>query len=333
MTSKDPTREATQVVGDEGSLPSREFRRGLHYAPKNNKTPHFFVANPPKNWRNISSKSPHFLREIYIFVGGKQRLFQSMAKRDPWTREQLIMALNAYCKIPFKDVKEWHPVIQKYAPLIGRTPVALKMKVGNFGRFDPVLKAKGITGLANGSKAEEPIWNEFWGNSEKLAYESERLFAERAGKTVEDYAAIDIQNIPQGKVREAIVRQRVNQNFFRTAVLTAYLNQCCITGITNTILLEACHISGWADDENNRTNPRNGLCMNPLFHRAYDKYLFAVTPDGAIEVSEQMIDGVKDETFRAYLQSKQGSRIIMPEKFSPDKDLLAQHYEQYRAKQ
>lgn len=253
-----------------------------------------------------------------------------MVKNDPWTREQLIMALNVYCKIPFKDVKEWHPIIQKYAPLIGRTPVALKMKVGNFGRFDPVLKAKGITGLSNGSKAEEPIWNEFWGNSEKLAYESERLFAQRAGKTIEEYATIDTHTIPQGKEREVVVRQRVNQKFFREAVITSYLNKCCITGISNTSLLEACHISSWADDKNNRTNPKNGLCMNPLFHRAYDKNLLAITPDFTIVISEQMLDGIKDETFLSYLNSIQGNNIIMPEKFSPDKELLARHYEQYK---
>ena len=126
---------------------------------------------------------------------------------------------------------------------------------------------------------------------------------------------------------------RVNQIFFREAVLTAYLNQCCITGISNAALLEACHISGWADDANNRTNPKNGLCMNPLFHRAYDKYLIAVTPDCLIIVSEQMLSSAKDEAFLSYLRSIQNRSIIMPEKFSPDKDLLAQHYEQYRAKQ
>ena len=253
-----------------------------------------------------------------------------MAKNVPWTREQLIMALNVYCKIPFKDVKEWHPIIRKYAPLIGRTPVALKMKVGNFGRFDPVLKAKGIVGLSNGNKAEEPIWKEFWGNSEKLAYESERLFAERAGKTIEEYASIDMRSIPHGKEREAFVHQRVNQNFFRQTVLTAYLNRCCITGITCTSLLDACHISSWTDDENNRTNPKNGLCMNPLFHRAYDKFLIAITSDCTIIISEQMLSATKDESFLSYLRKLQGRSIIMPEKFSPDKELLALHYEQYR---
>ena len=253
-----------------------------------------------------------------------------MARGDAWTREQLIMALNVYCKIPFKDVKEGHPVIQKYAPLIGRSATALKMKVGNFGRFDPNLHARGITGLGHGSTAEEPIWDEFWGNPEKLAYESERLFAERAGKTVEEYEQLDLNSIPKGEEREAVVRQRVNQQFFRDTVLCAYLNQCCITGISNRQLLEACHIVGWKEDENNRTNPKNGLAMNPLFHRAYDKYLMAVTPDCEIVISEQMLDGAKDETFRSYLQKIQGRKILMPEKFAPDCDLLAKHYEQFR---
>ncbi len=193
-----------------------------------------------------------------------------MARRDVWTREQLIMALNVYCKIPFKDVHEWHPIIKKYAPLIGRSETALKMKVGNFGRFDPVLKAKGITGLSNGSKAEEEVWQEFWGNPEKFAFESERLFAERIGESVEQYSEIDLSKLPQGKERKVIIKHRVNQNFFRLTVLCAYLNQCCITGITNSSLLEACHISNWSKDKENRMNPKNGLCMNPLFHRAYD---------------------------------------------------------------
>ena len=61
-----------------------------------------------------------------------------MARADAWTREQLIMALNVYFKIPFKDVKENHPLIQKYAPLIGRTPTSLKMKIGNLAALTPL---------------------------------------------------------------------------------------------------------------------------------------------------------------------------------------------------
>jgi putative restriction endonuclease len=252
-----------------------------------------------------------------------------MTRTDVWTREQLIMALNVYCKIPFKDVRESHPIIQKYAPLVGRTTTALKMKVGNFGRFDPVLRAKGIVGLSNGSKADEVIWNEFWGNSEKLAYESERLFAEREGKTIGEYADLNMDDLPKGEEKEAIVRQRVNQSFFRTTVLTSYLNRCCITGVTNYVLLEACHISSWKDDKPNRTNPKNGLCMTPTFHRAFDKYLMSITPDYDIVISEQMIEGAKDAQTQCYLAGLQHKKMLMPEKFAPDVELLAQHYESY----
>ena len=255
-----------------------------------------------------------------------------MARTNLWTQEQLIMALNVYFKIPFKDVTEKHPLIQKYAPLIGRTPTALKMKIGNFGRLDPTLKAKNITGLGHGSSAEEAIWTEFWGNLDKLAFESERLFAERAGKNVEQIFDTDVLKLPQGRERAVMVRQRVNQQFFRNAVLTAYLNQCCITGISNTPLLEACHISGWADDENNRTNPKNGLCMTPTFHCAYDKFLMAVTPDYKIVLSDEMLSSVKDELTLQYFKSLQNRHIRMPEKFAPEQEFLAQHFEAYRQK-
>jgi len=239
------------------------------------------------------------------------------------------MALNVYCKIPFKDVKERHPLIQKYAPLIGRSPVALKMKVGNFGRFDPVLRSKGIVGLSHGSKDEELIWNEFWGEPEKLAFESERLFAERAKMKIEQFAEIDSEGLPIGKERDAIIHQRVNQGFFREMILCAYLNRCCVTGISNSSLLEACHIVSWSDDELNRMNPTNGLCMNPLFHRAYDKYLMAITPDYEICISEKMLNGAQEGILN-YLMNLRGQHIIMPEKFYPNQDFLSQHYEKYR---
>jgi len=114
------------------------------------------------------------------------------------------------------------------------------------------------------------------------------------------------------------------------AVLTAYLNQCCITGISNTPLLEACHISGWADDENNRTNPKNGLCMTPTFHRAYDKYLMAITPDYEIVISDQLIEGAKDEQTQNFLVGLQHKKILMPEKFAPDREFLTRHFEEYQ---
>ena len=227
-----------------------------------------------------------------------------------WTREQTIVALNVYCKIPFKNCSARHPMIKEYAKIIGRTPAALNLKIGNLGSFDPALKAKGIVGLGHASKIDEQVWNEFYDNPESLIYESEMIIAGLRNQPVESSTPMDFTDLPEGMDRLAVVRQRVNQQFFHDAVLCSYENRCCITGIGHQQLLEACHISSWREDVKNRTNPRNGLCMNPLFHKAFDRFLFTVTPDYTVEISEQMIDSVEDTSFRKYLISINGTIAV-----------------------
>jgi putative restriction endonuclease len=184
--------------------------------------------------------------------------------RNNWSREETIVAFNVYCKVPFKNSSKTHPLIMEYANIIGRSPSALNMKVGNFGRLDPELKKKGITGLVNGSKLEEDIWEEFNGNWEKLAYESELLVAKFSNKSIDELVEIEEDELPlkEGIERERIVRQRVNQSFFRSAILSAYYSKCCITGLSIPDFLVAGHIIPWAKDKENRLNPRNGLCLN-----------------------------------------------------------------------
>ena len=77
--------------------------------------------------------------------------------KNNWTREETIIALNVYCKIPFKRSSKINPTVIKYTELIDRTPSALNMKIGNIGRLDPELKKKCIIGLKHGSKLEEEI--------------------------------------------------------------------------------------------------------------------------------------------------------------------------------
>lgn len=250
-----------------------------------------------------------------------------MNKKNPnWTVEELKMAINVYCKIPFTKAHKTSPEIIKWAKIIGRSPGGLYTKICNLGHFDKGVEAKG---LSHAGKLDPIVWAEFEMNPEKLIFESEQLLAQKMDKTLEEYAEIRMDDLPEGKTREVVVRQRVNQRFFHDAVFSAYNNQCCITGINITSLLEACHISGWKDDVKNRTNPKNGLCMTYTFHRAYDKYLMTITPDYDVVVSDQMIEGTTDKDFRAYLTGVQGRKIHMPDKFAPAQDLLALHYEEY----
>ena len=66
---------------------------------------------------------------------------------QPWTREQLILAFELYCRIPFQRTKANDSRVKELAGLLGRTPASIARKLGNFGAFDPQLAARDISGL------------------------------------------------------------------------------------------------------------------------------------------------------------------------------------------
>ncbi len=45
-----------------------------------------------------------------------------------WTREELIIAFNLYCKIPFSKSVKTNPEVIKVANLVGRTPSSVAFK-------------------------------------------------------------------------------------------------------------------------------------------------------------------------------------------------------------
>src|SRR5437868_10136490 len=135
---------------------------------------------------------------------------------ENWTRNELILAFSLYSEIPFGKIHMRNPKVLELARLLGRTPGSVSMKLSNFARLDPALQARGIVGLQRGAKGEKEIWDEFRKHPEALAFESLRLLAEKLGKSVEDVAQIRTDDLPrQGIEREALIRVRVNQSFFR----------------------------------------------------------------------------------------------------------------------
>ena len=246
-----------------------------------------------------------------------------MAKNN-WTKEETIVAFNVYCKVPFKNSNKTNPIVIKYANIIGRSPSALNMKIGNFGRLDPELKRQGISGLVNGSKLEEVVWNEFNGNWEKLAFESEELIAKFQNKQIEE---INLEVFPKGKEREATIKTRVNQSFFRSVILSSYNSKCCITGLSIPELLVASHIKPWSKDKENRINPHNGLCLNSIHDKAFDRGFLTVTPDYKIIVSKYFNDYSVDKSVNDFFIRYDKQDIIKPERFLPAKEFLDYHFQ------
>jgi putative restriction endonuclease len=247
------------------------------------------------------------------------------AKHKDWTREEHILAFNLYCKIPFGRQHSRAPEIIELAKLLGRSAGSVALKLNNFSRLDPELKARGIKGMAHGAKGEIEVWREFEDDPEALAFESERLLARFTGRKLEDVAEIDERELPkEGLERERMVRVRVNQHFFRAAVLAAYDGRCCVTGLAVPELLVASHIVAWAANPKQRMNPRNGLCLNALHDRAFDRRLMFFDADLKVRFRADLKSGANREGLE-WLLRYEGQPIRLPRKFKPDLALIESH--------
>ncbi len=248
-----------------------------------------------------------------------------------WTRDELVLAINLYCKLPFGKMHKATFEIIKFAELIGRTPSSIALKLGNFASFDPTLKERGIKGASNASKLDKQIWDEFYNNWDAALIESEKLLAERKNTTIEKLNNIDVGKIiKEGLEKERLVKTRVNQSLFRTMLLATYNNKCCITQIANTELLIASHIVPWGKDEKNRLNPMNGLLLNALHDKAFENGLITITEDYTIKVSSLLKKKNMPEAIQQNFIDFEGKQIHLPDKFLPAKEFLKIHNERFK---
>lgn len=243
-----------------------------------------------------------------------------------WSREELILAINLYCKLPFGRLHSRNPEIINLASLIGRTPGSVAYKLVNFASLDPSLKARGIKGASNTSNLDKAIWNEFFNNWETLPYESEKLLAKYENISIETLNKIPEEELPKaGKTRDAVVKIRVNQAFFRSTILAAYNETCCITGIQQRELLIAGHIKPWGVDEKNRLNPRNGISISAIHDKAFENGLITIGTDLRIRVSSILKKQSDSETIQNYFLKYENKPIILPSRFLPDGEFLEYH--------
>ena len=243
-----------------------------------------------------------------------------------WTRDELILAVNLYCKLPFGKLHSTNPDIKLLADLIGRTANSVAFKLVNFASLDPSIIESGRKGASNVSKLDREIWAEFFNDWENLAYESEKLRAKINNASIELLNQIPENELPrEGKTREQVVKARVNQSFFRSVILASYNNTCCITGLKIPELLVSSHIIPWAKDEKNRLNPRNGVLLNALHDRAFEKGLISITKDYRVRISPHI--KVQNDFYRInnLFEIYDGKEIIMPSRFFPDQGFLEIH--------
>ena len=253
-----------------------------------------------------------------------------MAERKLWTKDELILALNLYLKLPFGKLDSRTPEIIHLAHLLGRTPGSISMRLNNFASVDPILQKRGIVGLVGGKKQVEPIWKEFVNNKEALLFESERILAELENTSIEHKFFDELKGTEhlKGEYKLREVKTRVNQNVFRQIVIANYSGKCAISGIDIPDLLLASHIIPWSKNEEERLNPENGICLSALYDKAYDKGYIGINEKFEIILSPLLKRKHEEDYYERYFSPLQNARIIMPQKYYPKKEFLRFHLEE-----
>ena len=241
-----------------------------------------------------------------------------------WTRDQLLVAFRLYCRTPFGRLHRLNPEIIALAKSIGRTPSAVSMKACNFASLDPAQKRRGIRALGNTSDADEALWREFSTDSASVAAEAEAAFEHLAAGIILPEQSEPA--LPVGPTEVArIVQIRRVQAFFRSAVLNSYDCRCALTGIAVPGLLNASHIIPWSLAEQRRADPRNGLCLNALHDRAFDRGLISFDGRWNLMISPMLRQGTISEEHRRMLLDLEGHNLRLPSRFLPDVDAMTFH--------
>jgi len=240
-----------------------------------------------------------------------------------WSREELVLAFELYCKIPFQQTNNRNPEVKELARILGRTPSSVARKLGNFGALDPKLRETGIKGLPNVSKGDCEVWEEFHADWNALVWEAD-LLRKKIGGVPADASRPEAPSGPSEEMR--LTKQRVHQAFFREATLSNYQTTCCISGLSIPECLNASHIIPWREGEEFRANPANGLCLSATFHCLFDAGLLTITEKLTVLFASRVARH-NDSITRNILKSYSGRPISRPIRFLPNKECLEWHRE------
>ena len=249
-----------------------------------------------------------------------------------WTWEETLIAFELYSRIPYSKISGNNAEVIKTALLLKRKPGAVAKKLFNIAAHDPKQLSRGVSGLSHSSKLDKEIWERFEENSFEISVDSKKAISKLAGVSIDTMIdnegdSLIVEMFPYGEDREVATNVRIGQYFFRGAVLSAYHRKCCITGISEAKLLIASHIKPWkvSDIRKERTNPRNGLCLNALHDKAFDQGLITLNDKYELIMSDRIMACDMDDDTRDWFISYKGKQIDLPDKFLPDKDFIHYH--------
>ena len=74
------------------------------------------------------------------------------------------------------------------------------------------------------------------------------------------------------------VKQRLHQASFREAVITAYNGRCALSGLPESLLLDAAHIVEDKDERLGQPVIPKSIPLSKIHHAAFDAHLMGIDP-------------------------------------------------------
>lgn len=246
-----------------------------------------------------------------------------MAANSHWTKEETLKAFALYLILPSGKHDKRNKDVIALAQNLGRTPNAVVLKLGNIKYFDPFNPGKG---LGHGSKLDAAVWDKYLELGDELLAEAVALLADsiQSSNRLETVVDSVFQDLPEGRERTVITAERVNQSYFRNSLLDIYGGRCCVTGMNVEPLLVASHIKPWsvADPRTERLAPENGLLLDALHDRAFDKGYMTIDHDLRVRVSRRVDKG---EPWSDLLWHYDRQQIAIPIRARPGSDFIEYH--------
>lgn len=251
-----------------------------------------------------------------------------------WTREELLVALNIYRKLPFGQLDARNTVVKEVAAKLRRSANSVAMKLCNYASLDPLLKARGIRGLEGASNLDRQIWAEFQEYPIEISSQSEAALHTLVGALdndevdVEKDRGIRIRPISGPTEQMMNVKVRRSQQFFRQIILNAFDSRCCITGLPVRELLVASHILPWSKFPTERLNPENGLCLSRLHDGAFDAGLIAFDDQHHMVLSRRIKQWLPQRAVHENFEKYEGTALIIPEDAIPPRSEFLRFHRQ-----
>ena len=133
------------------------------------------------------------------------------------------------------------------------------------------------------------------------------------------------------RYNERVVRARLHQPLFRSAVIYAYERKCAVCRLPFAELLDAAHIQ--ADSADGAARVSNGLALCKIHHGAFDSNIIGISPDYVVHVKESVLATFDGPTLQHAIKEMNGEALRqLPRTRAerPDRELLAARFETFR---